>query len=311
VVVADQMRADHVATFQHRWKSGFRVLLDEGAYFPRAEFPYLNTVTCAGHTTVGTGAYPRTHGVVLNGWWHADVRRYQNCMDDAASPHVSYGKAAPAGSSGVNIRVPTLADALRAQQPAARVAVMGLKPRSTIPLAGRAGVVTWFDDSAGAFVTARAFSAAPVKEVSRFLSADPVENDLGRVWSLHDRENTYRFPEITIGERPAAGWTALFPHPLTSRTAADSQFYERWQKSPFSDAYLARMGASLVHSMQLGQRDGTDYLASAFAALDMMGHDFGPRSREVEDCSSSSTPRSVRSCNASTNRSAAIATCSR
>ena len=35
--------------------------------------------------------------------------------------------------------------------------------------------------------------------------------------------------------------------------------------------------------MRLGQRDATDYLAVAFAALDMMGHDFGPRSREVED----------------------------
>src|SRR5262245_54829222 len=68
LVVADQMRADHLATFKHRWKSGFRVLIEQGAYFPTAEYPYLNTVTCAGHTTIATGAYPHTHGVVLNGW---------------------------------------------------------------------------------------------------------------------------------------------------------------------------------------------------------------------------------------------------
>jgi arylsulfatase A-like enzyme len=283
IVVADQMRADHLVTFRDRWKSGLRVLLDEGAYFPQAEFPYLNTVTCAGHTTIGTGAYPRTHGVVLNGWWERDLRRYRNCMDDPTSPHVSYGKPASSGSSGMRILVPTLADALRAQQAEARVAVMGLKPRSTIPLAGRGGVVMWFDDAAGSFVTARAFSSEPVKEVSSFLTADPVEKDLNQTWALHDRERTYRFPDMGVGERPTAGWTALFPHPLTGRAGADGQFYERWQKSPFSDAYLARMAASLVDSMRLGQREGTDYLAVAFAALDMMGHDFGPRSREVED----------------------------
>ena len=43
------------------------------------------------------------------------------------------------------------------------------------------------------------------------------------------------------------------------------------------------MAASLLDSLQLGRRDETDFLAIAFSALDMMGHDFGPRSREVED----------------------------
>ncbi|HEY6361367.1 MAG TPA: alkaline phosphatase family protein [Vicinamibacterales bacterium] len=283
IVVADQMRADHILTFQHRWKRGFRVLLDQGAYFPRAEFPYLNNVTCAGHATIGTGSFPRTHGIVLNGWWNRNTGRYENCMDDPAAAHVSYGRPAPFGSSGNKIVVPTLADELRARQPDARVAVMGLKPRSTIPLAGRTGVVTWFDDIAGSFVTARPFSAEPVKQVRDFIASDPVEKDLGRVWALQDREATYRFSDVGVGERPTAGWTALFPHPIEGRTGADAQFFERWQKSPFSDAYLGRMAASLVDSMQLGQRTGTDYLAVAFAALDMMGHDFGPRSREVED----------------------------
>ena len=283
VVVADQMRADHVVTFQHRWKSGFQVLLNEGAYFPRAEFPYLNNVTCAGHTTIGTGAYPRSHGVVLNGWWHPDARQYLDCMSDPAAPHVTYGRPATSGSSAMRILVPTIADELRTNQPGARVVAMGLKPRSTIPLAGHSGIVTWFDDRAASFVTAEPFSRTPVKEVSDFLAAEPFEKDLGQVWALQDREGTYRYPDVMIGERPTAGWTALFPHPLTGRSGADAQFVERWQKSPYSDAYLARMAASLVDSLQLGQRDETDYLAIAFSALDMMGHDFGPRSREVED----------------------------
>src|SRR5688572_2535286 len=121
VVVADQMRADHLVTFQQRWKKGFRVLLNEGAYFPRAEFPYLNNVTCAGHTTIGTGAYPRSHGIILNGWWRRDLKLYRNCMDDSTAPHISYGRPAAGGSSAANIVVPTLADELHALQPLARI----------------------------------------------------------------------------------------------------------------------------------------------------------------------------------------------
>jgi arylsulfatase A-like enzyme len=283
VVVADQMRADHVVTFQQRWKRGFRVLLNEGAYFPRAEFPYLNNVTCAGHATIGTGAYPRSHGIVLNGWWHPEARQYLDCMSDPAARHVTYGKAAASGSSAMRMLTPTLADELGAKQPAARVVAMGLKPRSTIPLAGRTGIVTWFDDRARSFVTAEPFSRTPVKEVAEFIAAEPFERDLGQVWALRERESTYRYADVMVGERPTAGWTALFPHPISGRAGADAQFTERWQKSPYSDAYLARMASSLVESLQLGRRDETDYLAIAFSALDMMGHDFGPRSREVED----------------------------
>jgi predicted AlkP superfamily pyrophosphatase or phosphodiesterase len=283
LVVADQMRADHLTRLRHRWTAGFRLLLDEGAYFPRAEYPYLNTVTCAGHTTIATGAYPRTHGIVLNGWWHRDSASYQDCMADAASPHLSYGRPVAGGSSTMRIAVPTLADELRARHPRTRVAVLGLKARSTIPLAGGGGVVTWFDEASGSFVTSRAYADAPVPEVQRFLSQSPIDADRQRVWALRDGPGRYTQDDLGIGERPTAGWTAVFPHPLSGPGVTDEQFFVRWQKSPYSDAYLGRMAAALLSSLQLGQRDDVDFLGVAFSALDMVGHDFGPRSREVED----------------------------
>ena len=132
ILVVDQMRADYLQTFAHHWQSGFRRLLDEGAVFERAAYPYMNTVTCAGHSSIGTGAHPRTHGMVLNAWWHRDVRALQACMDDTASPHVSYGRPAASGSSAKRLLVPTLADELRAQRPGARAVSISLKPRSAI-----------------------------------------------------------------------------------------------------------------------------------------------------------------------------------
>jgi predicted AlkP superfamily pyrophosphatase or phosphodiesterase len=284
VIVADQLRADYLDLYKHRWRSGFRVLLDEGAWFRRAEFPYLNTATCVGHVTIATGALPRTHGIVLNRWWHRDEQRAFNCMDDEGSPHVSYGGPVPLGNSAKRVLVPTIADELRAQRPGARVVSLSLKARSAVGLAGHGGdVVTWFDEPGRTFVTSRAFSAEPVDSVRAFIGRDAPEADLGRVWTLQERENTYRYPDLGIGERPKAGWTSVFPHPLVGANGADAQFFDRWQKSPWSDAYLARMATALVDDLQLGQRETTDYLALSFSALDLLGHDFGPDSREVED----------------------------
>src|SRR5687768_8940968 len=139
MLVVDQLRPDYLTAFAHRWQGGFRTLLAEGASFTQAEYPYLNTVTCAGHATIATGALPRTHGMILNRWWHRGERRAYNCIDDEASPHVSYGAPAQFGSSAKRMAVPTLADELRAQRPGARVVALALKSRSAVPLAGHGG----------------------------------------------------------------------------------------------------------------------------------------------------------------------------
>jgi predicted AlkP superfamily pyrophosphatase or phosphodiesterase len=61
-------------------------------------------------------------------------------------------------------------------------------------------------------------------------------------------------------------------------------FADVWQSSPFSDAYLAALAGDLLGSLELGRRDGTtDFLGVSFSALDLVGHRFGPESREVED----------------------------
>src|SRR5262245_15770053 len=66
LLMVDQMRADYVDRFQHQWTHGLKRLVTEGAWFRRASYPYANTVTCAGHASVSTGATPATHGVLMN-----------------------------------------------------------------------------------------------------------------------------------------------------------------------------------------------------------------------------------------------------
>jgi len=284
ILVVDQMRADYMEISRALWRGGFRRLLTEGAVFERGEYPYMNTVTCAGHATLGTGAYPHTHGMTLNAWYDRTRRISVSCTDDAESPLVSYGREGRIGTSGRLLLAPTLADELRAVNPDARVVTMSLKARSAIGLAGHGGTaVTWVDDGAGSFVTAKAFAQAPVPAVADFLKRDPIDADGTKSWTLRDAPATYRYPDSSVGARPPTGRTNFFPHRVGTAKGPDPQFFSLWQSSPYSDAYLGRMAAAMIDSFALGQRDGTDFLGVSLSALDLVGHAYGPESREVED----------------------------
>jgi predicted AlkP superfamily pyrophosphatase or phosphodiesterase len=284
IVAVDQMRSDYLTTFASRWKNGFRTLLDQGAHFTNAEYPYWSTVTCAGHTSIGTGTLPRTHGMILNRWWDRTERRIVTCNDDPAATAISYLRPATSNASAARMLATTLADELRAQRPGGRVVSIALKPRSAIGMVGHgADAVVWFDDPSRSFVTSAAFAKAPVPEVAEFMAKDSFEAQYGQTWALSAPAASYRYADVMLGERPNDGRTAVFPHALLGRVPADAAYAYTWQKSPYSDKYLGRLASFLIDRWKLGQRDATDFLSISFSGLDMVGHDHGPHSREVED----------------------------
>jgi predicted AlkP superfamily pyrophosphatase or phosphodiesterase len=283
-VVVDQMRADYLQQFNRHWKNGFRTLLDQGMVFENARYPYLVTVTCAGHATIGTGALPHRHGLVNNTWWQRKERALTGCSADPGTTDISYGRPVRLGNSATNLLTPTLADELRTQKPGARVVSVSMKARSAIMLAGHAAdAIVWFDDPAGSWTTSKAFAAGPVPAVKEFVEKNPYEKDLGKVWTLSSPPDSYLNRDAGVGERPMAGWNGLFPHPINGRGGVDAQFFALWQATPLADAYLGRLAASLVDSFKLGQGNGTDFLGVSFSVLDDVGHGFGPESREIED----------------------------
>ena len=286
ILVVDQFRADYIETYGRQWTRGLRRLLDEGARFPEAAYPYLSTVTCAGHATIATGSYPATHGMISNAWWDRASGRRVRCTFDPAMPAVSYGDQALErdGESPRRLLVPTLADEMRLQLGGdARVASFSLKERSAIMLAGRRpDALLWLGDD-GSWLTTRAFSDGPVTFLADVLAAYPIAAAQGAVWRRAHEADRYRYTDDADGEQPPAEWARVFPHPLAGVAGADARFVERWKTSPWSDAYLARLAVAAVGQLELGQRGPVDYLGIGFSALDLVGHRFGPRSHEVQD----------------------------
>lgn len=280
IVVVDQMRADYLTRYGARFTSGLRRLLDDGAVFDEARYPYLNTVTCAGHATIGTGALPATHGAILNQWYDRAIGRVRTCTDDPSVATYTYGLPERSrGHSAAALRVPTLGDRLRSASPESRVVTMSMKARSALMLAGqKATAATWLGDHN--FDSTDALGP-PNPRVAAYVAANPIGAYRGEVWERLLPEDTYTGPDAGIGERPDPGWTSLFPHPLAGRSP--DQYLHLWEESPWSDAYLGRFAEAAIRDFELGQRDAVDLLGVSFSATDLVGHSFGPDSHEVQD----------------------------
>ena len=286
VLVVDQFRADYIERYGHEWTGGLRRLLDTGAWFTRAAYPYYNTVTCVGHATISTGTLPSIHGMILNDWWDRATGRQVACTEDDTASLTSYGREVTGrGESARRLQAPTLADELRAQlDRRARVTTFSLKARSAIGLAGHRGdAVVWFNRR-GAFVTSTAFADAPVEAVADFVRRHPVEADFQKPWDRLLPADRYLFESPAIGVQPDSDMTPAFPHTVAGRgDTPDRTFYAQWQASPYADAYLGSMALDVTRALGVGRGDRTDFLGVSFSTLDLVGHDYGPRSHEVQD----------------------------
>ena len=285
LLVVDQMRGDYVDKFLHQWTGGLRRLVDDGAWFRDAAYPYAATETCVGHATISTGALPAAHAMVANAWWDRESQKMVTCTADPNAKNSGYaGVSAKGGDSAWRMEVPAFAEELKFQTSGkTRVVTFSLKARAAITMAGHKGdAVTWADG--GGWVTSSAYGAVPF--VEQYAKAHPIKDDYGKTWTRSLPDGAYWYNEKTPGAVAPEGWDLTFPHPLRGKAAGnepDAAFYEQWASSPFADSYLTRFAEAAVNSLRLGQGESTDFLGVSYSSVDYVGHEFGPRSWEIQD----------------------------
>lgn len=287
MISIDQMRGDYVDRYQHQWSKGLKRLVQEGAWFRQADYPYYNTVTCPGHASISTGTVPAIHGMVLNQWWQRNNSRLADCTQDDSVQLLTYGEPVKgAGHSARNLMSTTLADELRLQRnPAPRVVSISLKARSAISLGGhRPDAVIWLDEADGEWVTSTAFGDGVTPFFADHVAKHPLRQEMGRRWDRALPPDRYVGSYSSERRQHIALVTSEFPHTVQGTgKEVGGAFTDAWESSPYSDEYLAALAASAIDGLKLGRGAGVDYLAISFSALDKVGHDFGPDAHETQD----------------------------
>ena len=265
VIVIDQFRGDYLERYRDQFgDSGFRFLLDHGAYFPNCNYNYANTRTAPGHATLFTGAYSNGHGIAANEWWDPKKKRMVTSVEDDSTKLVGI-LGDKTGASPHNILADTLGDELKlATQGKARVFGLSLKDRAAVLPAGYAGdAAYWIDGKSGAWVTSTYYRNDLPKWVQDFNSSRPQ-----KYW---DRE-----------WKDSQGVVLRSTAHRKGKDGSDAGFYDVVGSTTFANEYEFEFARELMVYENVGRGPATDLLSISLSANDILGHQVGPDSPEMQ-----------------------------
>jgi arylsulfatase A-like enzyme len=261
---------------------GFARLRREGLYAHQLRFAHACTDTAPGHSALYTGTVPRASGIVANEILPPSGGKSVSVLADPAVRFVVAGRTDAidrAASSLAALDTETVADALVAARPDARVMSFSLKDRGALFAGGRRPTLAmWLDPDLDAFVTSTAFATALPAWVVPLASAAAV--DRARVAPWKPLETGWLAAHVTTpdpqpGEGDYDGMGVAFPH--QAHTAKGER------ATPAGDELvLALAGAAAAAARAEG--DGRPLLlALSLSSHDYIAHVFGPESWEAWD----------------------------
>lgn len=259
---------------------GFARLRREGTWVQRARHAHAVTDTAPGHAALFTGRSPRETGIVANELLDEHGEFVSVLRDPATKLVDDEGVTQKTGSSIARLRVPTVADALRAARADATIVSVSIKDRGAIFGGGRSSSATlWFDVGLDRFVTSSGFASALPRWALPHATHAAVASLRSGAWTLLDPP-WVKAHAATADDQPGEGdWDGLgrtFPHDLGHAKEPAVPF----RATPFADEAVLSLAAAAVRA-----RDASKpmFLAVSLSANDYVSHVFGPDSWESWD----------------------------
>jgi hypothetical protein len=264
VITIDQFRGDYLERYREQFgDSGFRLLLDHGAYFANCNYNYAGTRTAPGHATLFTGAYSNGHGIISNEWWDQKKKHMVTSVEDDATKLVGVS-GDQTGASPHNLLADTLGDELRlATQGKARVFGISLKDRAAVLPAGYSGDAYWIEPKSGNWITSTYYRSELPHWVQEFNSNRPQ-----KYW---DRE-----------WKDAPGTVLRSTAHRKRKDGSDAGFYEVVGSTTFGNEYEFEFARELIVYENVGRGPATDLLSISLSPNDILGHQVGPDAPELQ-----------------------------
>ncbi len=285
-IVVDQMKMEYLYRFSNDFsQNGFKRIMNNGYTFHNMHFDYMPTYTAPGHASIYTGATPSTHGIIGNDWYNRFSGKDIYCTEDNDVKNIGGGSEKEGAMSPKNLISTTITDELRmATNFKGKVIGMSLKDRGAILPAGHfANWAFWYSKS-GSFISSTFYGEKIPDWVSKFNEAKGYLNYINKGWNLLKPIATY--DESLSDDNPFEGKLdkekgPVFPYDLSKLFA--SKGADVLRTSPYGNDYLADFAMKAIENENLGKDEFTDFLTLSFSSTDYVGHEFGPRSMEIQD----------------------------
>jgi arylsulfatase A-like enzyme len=256
----------------------FAKLAKEGRYWSDLRYEHATTSTAPGHATLYTGLPPRGTGILANERLDETLDKSVSFFFDPATQLVQAHALEEHGSSGARLRAPTLADALRQQQPESLIVSLSLKDRAAIPGGGqKPDACVWFDPALATFVSSTAFH----RQLPAFALA--ANERLADAWKSEWRPldpDWLSEHAPTPDDQAGEGDFSLgirFPYDLSKAKQRSMVF----RGQPIADRSLLAMAEGALDELRPEREPERPFLLTlSLSSFDYVGHVHGPDSWE-------------------------------
>jgi predicted AlkP superfamily pyrophosphatase or phosphodiesterase len=264
LITVDQLRADYLNRFGPQLSGGIARLMRGGAWFTNAHHDHAITETAPGHATLLSGRFPRSTGIMMN----------RAGVEDEGAPLLA-GATGP-GASPRRFIGTTLVDWLRASDARSRTLSVSMKDRAAILPVGRSRANVYWYSPDGRFTTSRYYADTLPSWANAFNARRLPQSYRGTAWTLLLPDSAYHEKDVLLAQLGVSG----FPHRLPSDTAGAESLV---RITPFMDDITVAFTLQGLTALGLGAGPQTDLLAMSLSATDVIGHRYGPDSREMHD----------------------------
>lgn len=269
-------------------KGGFRMLIDEGAWYTNNHYSHATTYTGVGHATLLSCAHPYKHGVVGNDWIDKKTRKRIYSTEDPRHKYLDEGTPEHSGTSPFNLKVTTVGDELIYANGKSKVVTISGKDRSAIGLGGHLGTAYMHSNSTGRFITSDYYMKDYPDWWKKFYASKPQDKYFGMQWTLLLPDEAYA--RSVADDRPWVenykGLGTKFPHGVSGGANAPSKaYYDAMLWTPYGDNLTLDFVKAAIEGENLGSNPGNvpDILAISWTSHDYVNHLFGPESRQSQD----------------------------
>lgn len=286
-IVVDQMRQEYLYRFESKFgANGFKRLMNDGFMLTNAHYNYVPTYTGPGHASVYSGTTPAIHGIIGNDWWDKSLKKNVNCVEDEKQKPVGIEE----GNGDVSpwrLLSTTVTDELKLfTQKKSKVIGVSLKDRGAVLPAGHfADAAYWFDSKSGKFISSTYYVKSLPAWAEKFNASKPGDTYINKEWNtlLPIAQYTESGPDDSPYEKIWVGKDKpVFPYDLAKLSKANGG-YDLLAHTAFGNDLVADFALAALKGEGLGKNSVTDFFAVSFSSTDLVGHNMGPNSVEVED----------------------------
>ncbi len=266
LIAIDQFRGDYLTRWSPQLTGGLARLMRGGAWFTDAHQDHGITETAPGHASMLSGRFPRSTGIMMNSIG----------VDDDDAPLVANGYGP--GASPKRFQGTELSDWMRAADSKTRTLSVSMKDRGAILPNGRAASDVFWYSPDGRFVTSTFYRKTLPAWVEAFNNKRMPASFAGKHWTLLLPDSAYQEPDSVALE--GNGRQFVFPHLMTDDAYDAGNLVRAF---PYMDDIVAAFALDGVRALELGATARTDLLTISLSATDVIGHRYGPDSREIHD----------------------------